>query len=116
MARTGHRVMLPLLRSAEDVLRLRDAVRFPGAVRKALRIMAVGAAVMLLVFVVSVSVDASFVLALMAWLVGTVLTVGRDNRVMDVALRIFDDHPEYTPQEAANAARRELGLPVVHYP
>ncbi len=116
MGRTEHPASLPLLRSAEEVLRLKAAVRYPGAVRKASVIVAVGAAVMLLVFVLSVSVEATLVLGVLAWLAGTVLTIGRDNRVMEVALRIFDDHPEYTPQEAANAARRELGLPVVRYP
>ncbi len=98
------------------MLALEDAVRYPGSARKAFLIVSLGVAALALFFAVSRSVWGSVGVGLLGWLVGTLLTIGRDNRVMDVASRIFDDHPWYTAQEAANAARRELGLREVRYP
>lgn len=98
------------------MLALEDAVRYPGIARKAFLIVVAGLALLFLFFVVSRNVWGSVAVGFLAWIIGIVLTIGRDNRVMDVASRIFDEHPWYTAREAANAARRELGLQEVRYP
>ncbi len=97
------------------MLKLEDAVRYPGAARKTFPITVIGLVLLLVFYAFSRSLWGSVLLGLLGWIVGALLTVGRDNRVLDLAMRIFDDHPEYTAEEAANAARRELGLRAVRY-
>ena len=116
MGATRLDALLPLLRSAEDIAELEAAVRYPGASRKTAPVALAGGAAFALAFAVTRSVWASLFCGLLASFAGAVLTIGRDNRVRDVALRILDNRPELTPQEAANAARRELGLRQVRYP
>ncbi len=116
MPRGGPWGPVPLLRSPGDLLKLEDAVRYPGAARKVIPILVIGAAAMGLFFVVTLNPWGSAFVGVICWFVGALLVVGRDNRVLELATRIFDERPELTAEEAANAARTELGLPAVRYP
>ncbi len=103
-------------RSSGDLLKLEDAVRYPGASRKAVLITLSGAAVMLVFAFALRNAWAAVFLGMVCMLAGTVFVIDRNNRLMDVASRVFRDHPEYTAQQAANEARRQLGLREVRYP
>ena len=96
--------------------RLEAAVRYPGPSRKALHVAVIGAALWLPVLTMTHSIWGSTFLGGLGWLGGAVLIIGRDNQVRNTAVRIFDERPELTAEEAANAARRQLGLRPVRYP
>jgi hypothetical protein len=96
-------------------LELEDAIRYPGVWRKVALITLLGTAALIAAFIVSANVSYSLAAALVCFAGGTVLVLARYRRLTTVAWRVLQQHPDYTPQQAANAARRELGLPEVRY-
>ncbi len=107
---------MSLLRSPGDLQKLAAAVRYPGILRKEVPVLLVGVAATSIAYVLTLSTWGSVLVGMIGWFAGTVLVVGRDTRVLELALRIFDERPELTAEEAANAARKELGLRIVRYP
>jgi hypothetical protein len=106
-------------REPGEMLKLEDAVRYPGVWRTSALITVIGVALM---FVGSSSTAPGisvwlWVVAGMSFMFGaTGLVLRRVRRLMAVAKRIFEARPGYTPQQAANAARKELGRAEVRYP
>lgn len=104
--------------SSGEMLKLEDAVRYPGAWRKSVLITVVVVVVIFAGALATPSVSPFFWAAAgVALMFGAVALARRKgHRLVAVATRICKDHPGYTPQQAANAARRELGLSEVRYP
>jgi hypothetical protein len=103
-------------KTSAEMLKLEDAVRYPGAARKSALITLGSVAVMIVGSFLLHDVWVPVVVGMACMMGGVVIVVLRGNDLMAVATRISRDHPEYTPRQAANAARKELGLREVRYP
>ncbi len=101
-----------------EILKLEDAVRYPGAWRTSALITVAGVVLMFAGSLTTPGISVwLWVVAGMALMLGaTALVIRRANRLMAAAKRIFEAHPDCTPQQAANAARKELGLAEIRYP
>ncbi len=104
------------VRSSAEMLKLQDAVAFPNSWRNVAVVTLIATGLSFAVLLTVGGLVAPMVAFVACLLVGTGLLIRRTNRLMKVATRIFRQNSDYTPQQAANAARKELGIDEVRYP